>query len=371
MSKSILNKILDKFSKDDSVKSFNEVDNFKDQKHWLTTGSPLLDYELNTYGFPIGIIEIRGESKSGKTTFSLHALKAFLKHFKEEGVAAILSTERRDNKPYAKAIGVDTDQVIIAQCKSIEDVYNKAQQIITATEEVWKAEQKSGKPKFIFVWDSLGASISEQEKKKMAESAEDDNAEDQGRAAMGAAARANKRGMRFFQGEIYDKDIWFIIINHTYDNIGGFAGGKKSYGGNGIEYMPTMRLNITRTGFETLREVKRGQKGYVEAIKSDFNSNLGKIPIEINLGRGLVLTKEEIEYAVGKGILEQKGKNGFSFMKGKLEWSSRAQLYDIQDSNNPLYSVLVNKISSEYNKDMLINRKKYDESVEKNKGTNE
>ena len=62
--------------------------------------------------------------------------------------------------------------------------------------------------------------------------------------------------------KIYDKDIWFIIINHTYDNIGGFAGGKTSYGGNGIEYMPTMRLNITRTGFVKLREVKRGQSGF-------------------------------------------------------------------------------------------------------------
>lgn len=368
---SILNKILKKFDKDDSVKSFNEVDNFKDNKHWLSTGSPLLNYELNTYGFPIGIIEIRGESKSGKTTFSLHALKSFLKHFKDEGVAAILSTERRDNKPYAKAIGVDTDQVMIAQCRSIEDVYNKAQQIITATEEVWKTEARPGTPKFLFVWDSLGASISEQEKNKMKESAENDDAEDQGKAAMGAAARANKRGMRFFQGEIYDKEIWFIIINHVYDDFGGFGGGKKSNGGNAIAFMPTMRLNITRTGFVKLREIKRGQEGYVEVVKSDFNSNLGKIPIEINLGRGLILTKEEIEYAVEKGILERKGKTGYSFMKDKLEWSSRAQLYDIQDANNPFYTILVNKITKAYDEDMLEKRRQYELSTERNKGSHE
>jgi recombination protein RecA len=354
---SIINKILKGFDKNAQIKPLGEVDLFKDQSCWISTGIPKLDAHLNTIGIPVGIIEIRGESRGGKTTLSLQLLRNFQRMFPEIGVPVILSTERRDNKPYAKKIGIDVDNLIIAQCKTIEDVFVKTQQIIKQTEDTFKSEGIKEKPKFMFVWDSIGASISGQELNKMKESADNDEGDDQFKAAMGSAARALKRGLRYLQGEVFDKDIFFIAINHVYDSVNGFGGaGVKSYGGKGIEFMPNLRLSISRTNFVKHKDIKRGQESCIEIVKSDFTSNLDKLKVEISFGSGFILTQEELEFAVEHNILQRKGKNGYSFLDGKLEWLSRGQLYDIFDEGNPMYNVLVRKITKKYHEEILRNR---------------
>lgn len=354
-----MSKFLDKFitklqEEDEDASTFDTIDYFKGTSSWISSGSPYLDYKLNTFGLPVGIIEIRGESQGGKTTLSLHALKSFQKEH-PEGIAVILSTERRDNKIYAQDIGVDTSKIIIQNCRSIEDVFNKAQNIIEAGAEMWKAEGLKGKPKFCFVWDSLGNTISAQEKKFMIDAAEDDN-EEHHRTAMGTAARALKRGLRFMTAQIYDHDIWFMIINQVYDSMGGFGGGKNSYGGKGIKYAPTMRIQTTLTKTIKVRDEKVGQITTVEVIKSDFNSNKDKIDIELMWGKGIILCDEDFKMGLEAGILEKFGKNGYSFMNGKLQWGSKPALYDLYNKNNKLLDVLKNKLLKYSNSLVLANR---------------
>jgi RecA/RadA recombinase len=64
---SIVDKLVKRFNSEDVVK-FTDKDNFKDNKSWVPTGSPELDYNLGILGFPTGMIEIAGLSRSGKTT---------------------------------------------------------------------------------------------------------------------------------------------------------------------------------------------------------------------------------------------------------------------------------------------------------------
>lgn len=337
-----LNGLIGKLEKkvENSTK-FSDIDYFKDTASWLPTGSAILDFRLNTLGYPIGIIEIRGASQSGKTTLSLHALKNFQTLY-PDCVPVILSTERRDNKVYAKSMGIDVNKVVVIKCRSIEDVFNKIQNTIEFINEEWQKAGKPGKPKFLFIWDSLGASISSQEKKAVAEAAKKGD-EDHHKAAMAAAARSIKRGLRFMTGEVYDNDIWFIIINHTYDSMQAFTEGK-SYGGKGIEFHPTMRLNVAKKGYVKVRDKKLGQTTIIKAIKSDFNSQLEEIEIEIMLGKGVILNDDELEFAVEEGILEKNGKNGYSFMNGKLKWNNRPELYDLYEKENKLLSILEKKI---------------------------
>lgn len=338
-----LDKFINKLSKDDdSIITFDKIDYFEDTSNWVSTGSPYLDFKLNTFGYPVGIIEVRGESQGGKTTLSLHGLRNFQRKY-PEGIAVILSTERRDNKVYAKDIGIDTNRMIIINCKSIEDVFNKTQQVVEMGVSSWKEEKKEGKPKFFFVWDSLGNTISAQEKKFMVEASEDDN-EDHHKTAMGAAARAIKRGLRFITAQIYDHDIWFMIINHVYDSMSGFGGGKSSYGGKGIKFSPNLRIQTTLVQQIKVRETKRGQKSKIEVIKSDFNSFKDGFDIEIMWGKGIILSDEDFEMGVEAGILEKHGRSGYSFMNGKLKWSSKPELYDLYDSNNKLLDLLKNKL---------------------------
>ena len=338
-----LEKFINKLSsKDESIVSLDTVDYFQDTSSWVSLGSPYLDYKLNTFGLPVGITEIRGESMGGKTTFSLHGLKYFQKTY-PDGIAVILSTERRDNKVYAKAIGINTNKIIIVNCKSIEDVFNKTQQLISDGADHWKSQGLEGKPKFFFVWDSLGNTISSQEKKFMIDASDEDN-EEHHRTAMGSAARALKRGLRFMTAQIYDHDIWFVIINQVYDSMSGFGAGKNSYGGKGIKYAPTLRVQTTLTKQLRIRDEKRGQISTIEVIKSDFNSCKDKFDIEIMWGKGIILSEPDFKMGVDAGILEKHGKSGYSFMKGKLAWASKPALYDLYDNKNPLLEVLRNKL---------------------------
>lgn len=330
----------------EGLQSFSELDLFKSQQFWIPTGSPSLDYRLNTLGIPVGVTEIRGPSRGGKTTLGLHCIKSTMEIY-PDAICVILSTERRDNKEYAAKIGVDTNRVMVAKCKTIEDVFNKTFQIINSVEEAYKKKGITDKPKFVFLWDSLGASISAQEKRAIEKAVDEDDEDGQGKAAMAAAARAIKRGFRALQGEVYDKNIWFIFINHTYDKIGGFGEGQASYGGKAVEYMPSMRLNVSYISQVKIREVKKGQISYVKVVKSDFGSDLSEIELEIFLGRGFILNKGDIEIAVSAGILEPNGKNGYSFMDGKLKWDSKPELYDLYEENHPLIPLLIKKIQRE------------------------
>lgn len=345
-----VDKFIDNISKNnDSIKRLSDIDHFASVSDWLPSGSPILDWNLNTLGYPVGIIELRGKSQSGKTTFSLLALKNFqAKH--PDGIAVILSTERRDNKKYAKKLGLDVEKVIIIACRSIEDVANKTQAIIQEGSAMWEKEGMKGKPKFAFAWDSLGATISSQERKALEDASKDEN-EDHHKVAMAASARAIKRLFRFLTGEIYDNDIWFMVINHTYDSMQAF-GGSKSYGGTAIEFHPTLRLNFSKMGYVKIRDEKLGQTTRITVVKSDYGSYLGNIDIELCLGVGLVPTKDELEFAVNEGILEHFGK-GYSFMGGRLSWKSQPELYDLMISENKLLNVLKNKIYKAMHEDVL------------------
>ena len=357
MANAVLNKFIDKLTKkDDSFARLSSIDYFSDITTWLETGSPSIDLNLNTFGYPPGIIEIRGKSQSGKTTLSLLALRNFQQKHPDNGIAVILSTERRDNKEYAKRLGVDVDNLLIVKCRSIEDVLNKTQKIITEGLEAFSEEKI--KPKFCFVWDSLGGSLSNQEKKYLIEASKNDN-EEHDKAAMAAPARAVKKLFRFLQGEVYDNDIWFIVINHSYENLKGFEE-DKSYGGRAIEFHPTIRINVSKIGYEKIRDKKVIQTSRIKIIKSDFSSSLEDFDIKFILGRCLMLNDDEIEFAVEKGILNLDGKT-YSFLDGKLTWSNKPQLYDLYISENKILKVLEKKIYTEIHKEVSLKHKQQNE----------
>lgn len=166
MSKSIIDKIVQKFNSEDVIK-FSDKDGFKDIKSWAHTGSPTLDYNLRTFGLPTGIIEIAGKSRSGKTTLGLMSMKYFLQENPDDGIAVILSSENRDNKDYALQLGLPVSRIIIVKVKYVEAMFMQVKKLIMDADEVMK-EMKM-KPKFFFLWDSLGATLSKSELDTMEE----------------------------------------------------------------------------------------------------------------------------------------------------------------------------------------------------------
>lgn len=344
---SIVDKLVKKFNNEDVIK-FSEKDNFKEMKSWAFSGCPELDYNLGTLGFPTGIIEIAGKSRSGKTTMGLAGMFHFLKN-EENGIAVILSSENRDNKAYAEKMGIDTDRVIIMKVRYMEKMFIQVKTLITETCELF-AEEKLGEPKFYFLWDSLGATLSKSELDTMEENtnemekkqAKGEDLEKLKHEKIGAFAKPAKMFAKFLLGEMYDKTIHFIMLNHQYDNIGGH--GKTSTGGTWVELFPTLRLQTTlieniKVGEEEVAQITR-----IKVIKNDFGSR--KVTdVEVLLGVGIVLNEVDIEYAVSKGILKKEGAKKLSFMDDKLKWSTKREFYANYSSKNKFLPILLKKIA--------------------------
>lgn len=370
----IIDKLVKRFDNENIIK-FSEKDAFADMKSWAHSGSPELDFNLGTFGFPQGIVEIAGASRGGKTTLALEAMKNFQKENKEDGVCVILSSENRDNKDYARRIGIDVDNVMIVKITFVEEMFLLVKQIIDATIEEFKEAKIKTQPKFMFVWDSLGATLSLAERNTMEENnatlskrlSQGELLSDLKNDKIGAFAKEAKKFAKYILSETYDKIIHFIILNHTYDTITGMGiSTKKSTGGEWVQYLPCLRLQISAKGMEKLDDEEVAQISTVKVIKNDFGSRK-KTDIRILLGEGIILSQGDIDYALEVGILTKEGAKKISFMGGKMTWNTPREFFQLYRNRNKYLPILHSKIKKSLQKDLLDIKKKYnDEDAQEN-----
>lgn len=362
----IIDKLVKRFDNDNIIK-FSDKDAFADMKSWAHTGSSELDFNLGTFGFPQGIVEIAGASRGGKTTIALEAMKNFQRENRDTAVCVILSSENRDNKDYARRIGIDVDNVLIVKITFVEEMFLLVKQIIDATFEEFKTAKIKEQPKFMFVWDSLGATLSLSERNAMEENnallskklAGGELLSELKNEKIGAFAKEAKKFAKYILSETYDKIIHFIILNHTYDTITGMGiSTKKSTGGEWVQYLPVMRLQIAAKGMEKIDDEEVAQISVVKVIKNDFGSRK-KTEIRILLGEGIILSQSEINYALETDILKKEGARKITFMNGKLSWSTPREFFQLYRNKNKFLPVLHSKIRKAMQKDLLEIKAKY------------
>lgn len=370
MKNNIIDAIVKKFNNEDVIK-FADKDGFKEVKSWAHTGSPTLDFNLNTFGLPTGIIEIAGKSRSGKTTLGLMAMKSFLKENPDNGVAIILSSENRDNKDYALKLGIDVSRIIIIKIRYVEKMFMMVKKLLDDTDQLFK-ENNLGKPKYFFMWDSIGATLSKSELDTMEENTEvlskkfdrGDDINDLKHEKVGAFAKSAKMFAKFLLGECYSRVIHFVMLNHQYDTIGGLGiSVRKSTGGEWVELMPTIRLSMKLIGHERIDNEEVAQITEVKVVKNDFGSRK-KTDIRILLGYGIILSDDDINYAVEKGILQKEGAKKLSFMNGKLKWSSPREFFNLYKNDNKFLKVLELKINNAKQKDLMKIKESYASEIE-------
>lgn len=372
MTNSIIDKIVQKFNSEDVIK-FSDKDGFKDIASWAHTGSPTLDYNLHTFGIPTGIVEIAGMSRSGKTTLGLIAMKNFLKENQEDGIAVILSSENRDNKDYALQLGLPVSRIIIVKVKYVEAMFMQVKKLIMDTDEIMKPLKL--KPKFFFLWDSLGATLSKSEldtmeentkrmEKELQKGSEVEDIELKNEKMM-AFAKEAKKFAKSMMAEMYTHVMHFVMLNHQYDNTapGSFITTKKSTGGEWVSLFPTLRLSMSLVKHEKIDDVEVAQITRVKVVKNDFGSRK-PTDIRILLGYGIILSQEDIDYALEVGILQKEGAKKISFMKGKLSWSSPRELFKLYQEHNKLLIVLHNKIKKSMQNDLIALKKSLSIGIE-------
>lgn len=361
-----IEKLVKKFDNEEIIK-FSDKDAFADMKSWAHTGSPELDYNLGTFGLPAGIVEIAGVSRGGKTTLALEAMKNFQKENKDTAICVILSSENRDNKDYARRIGIDVDNVMIVKVTFVEKMFLIVKRIIDETLILFKENKIKEQPKFMFIWDSLGATLSMSEKSTMEENNallekrmnKGEELTDMKHEKIGAFAKEAKKFAKYILAEMYDKTIHFIILNHTYDTITGMGiSTKKSTGGEWVQYMPTLRLQVALKGMERLDDEEVAQITQVKVIKNDFGSRK-KTDIRILLGEGVILSQNDIDYAIESGILKKEGAKKVTFLNGKLSWSTPREFFQLYHDRNKFLPVLHKQIQKAMQKDLLELKAKY------------
>lgn len=374
MNENIIDKIVNKFNSEDVIK-FSDKDSFKDVKSWAHTGSPTLDYNLHIFGLPTGIIEIAGKSRSGKTTLGLMAMKYFLQSNPEDGISVILSSENRDNKDYALQLGLPVKRIIIIKIKYVEAMFMQLKKLIMDADEIMKQEKM--KPKFFFLWDSLGATLSKSEMDTMEENTKRLEKELQKGSDVESIELKNEKMMSFakeakkfaksIMSEMYTHVIHFVMLNHQYEQNTMGITTRKSTGGEWVSLMPTIRLSMNLKSHEKIDDVEVAQISEVKVIKNDFGSRK-KTDIRILLGYGIILSNDDIEYATNIGILKKEGAKKMSFLNGKLVWSTTREFFDLYYKHDKFLTILHNKIKKSMQNDLIELRNnliKYSEQEDK------
>ena len=188
----------------------------------ISTGSIALDNALGVGGYPKGrIIEIYGPESSGKTTFALHAVAEAQKN---GGYAAFIDAEHALDPKYAKALGVNIDDLVLSQPDSGEQALEIAEALI-----------KSGAIDIIVI-DSVAALVPEAEI----------NGE-MGDSHVGLQARLMSQAMRKLSGIISKTKCVAIFINQIREKVGVMYGNPETTpGGRALKFYSTIRLDVRR-----------------------------------------------------------------------------------------------------------------------------
>ena len=189
----------------------------------ISTGSLAIDYCLGVGGLPRGrIIEIYGPESSGKTTL---ALQAIAQCQKDGGRAAFIDAEHAIDPRYAKALGVDVDELILSQPDSGEQALEIAEVLI-----------RSGAIDLIVV-DSVAALVPQ---------AELDG--EMGDSSIGLHARLMSKAMRKLAGAMNANNCTTIFINQLREKVGVMFGSPETTtGGRALKFYATIRIEVRKS----------------------------------------------------------------------------------------------------------------------------
>ncbi|MFN3603952.1 MAG: recombinase RecA [Leptonema sp. (in: bacteria)] len=259
----------------------------------IPTGALTLDIALGVGGLPRGrIIEIYGPESSGKTTLCLSAVAEAQKL---GGVAAFVDAEHALDPLYAKKIGVNIDELLVAQPDCGEEAL-----------EITESLVRSNAIDLIIV-DSVAALVPRAELEG-----------NMGDAQIGLQARLMSQAMRKLTGTISKSKAIVIFVNQIRNKIGiMFGSPETTTGGNALKFYASVRLDIRKT--ETL---KRGEEAYgnrvkVKVVKNKVAPPFKQADFEILFDKGINQIGCLVDVALSFEIIEKSG-TWFSYKDTKI-----------------------------------------------------
>ena len=249
----------------------------------IPTGSFGLDNALGIGGLPKGrVVEIYGPESSGKTTLTLQIIAECQK---AGGSAAFIDAEHALDPEYAKALGVDIDELLLSQPDTGEQALEVTDMLV-----------KSGSLDVIVV-DSVAALVPRAELEG-----------DMGDSHVGLQARLMSQALRKITGSIQKSNTLVIFINQIRMKIGVMFGSPETTtGGNALKFYSSVRLDIRRIGAIKDGDEVVGNETRVKVVKNKMAPPVKVVEFQILYGKGINKNAEIIEFAVKKGIIEKAG----------------------------------------------------------------
>lgn len=249
----------------------------------ISTSSLALDKALGIGGLPRGrVIEIYGPEASGKTTLALHALAEAQK---KDGIAAFIDAEHALDTVYAKKLGVNCDDLLVAQPDTGEQALEIADMLV-----------RSGAIDIVVI-DSVAALVPRAEIEG-----------EMGDSHMGLQARLMSQAMRKLTGTISKTMTSIIFINQIRMKIGVMFGNPETTtGGNALKFYSSVRLDIRRIGAIKDGQEIIGNRTRVRVVKNKMAPPFTDAEFDIVYGEGISKYGDLIDVGVETGIIEKSG----------------------------------------------------------------
>lgn len=249
----------------------------------IPSGSIALDIALGIGGYPKGrVIEIYGPESSGKTTVALHAIAEAQK---QGGTAAFIDAEHALDPNYARALGVNIEELLLSQPDTGEQALEIAEALV-----------RSGAVD-ILVIDSVAALVP---------SAEIEG--EMGDAHVGLQARLMSQALRKLSGAINKSKTIAIFINQIREKVGVMFGNPETTpGGRALKFYSSVRLEVRRA--ETLKQGTDmvGNKTRIKVVKNKVAPPFKQAMVDIMYGEGISAEGEILDIGSELDIVEKSG----------------------------------------------------------------
>ncbi|MBW1837355.1 MAG: recombinase RecA [Deltaproteobacteria bacterium] len=249
----------------------------------IPTGSLALDKALGVGGLPRGrVIEIFGPESSGKTTLALHAVAGAQK---QGGIAAFVDAEHALDTVYAKKLGVNCDELLVAQPDTGEQALEITDMLV-----------RSGAID-VLVIDSVAALVPKAEIEG-----------EMGDTHMGLQARLMSQALRKLTGTISKTMTAVIFINQIRMKIGVvFGNPETTTGGNALKFYSSVRLDIRRIGSIKEGQEVVGNRTRVRVVKNKIAPPFKEAEFDIMYGEGISCTGDLLDMGAETNIIDKSG----------------------------------------------------------------